>query len=97
MVDFKVDVDVLQQLSSQLAQIHDALSTAKTDFGDAADAFSCDAVAGALHSFCDGWRDGRSKIEQETAALSSAVAGVAEDYAEGERDIQGSFERHGGR
>lgn len=92
MVDFKVDIDVLQQLSNQLAEIHDALSTAKSDFSDAAGALHSDKVAGALHTFCDGWKDGRSKIENETASLSEAVAGVAQDYVHGETTISGSFQ-----
>jgi hypothetical protein len=91
LAEFRVDIDALSQLSFQLASIHDALTSAKSDFGGAEATLGSDPVAHALGAFSSGWKDGRNKIEGETASLSSAMAGVAADYADGERVIQGSF------
>jgi hypothetical protein len=88
---FRVDLDVLVQLSNQLAVIHDSLSSAKDDIRNGGYCTGSDAVYAALNGFQTGWKDGRKKIEDEISSLSGAVAGVAQDYLTNETKVQQSF------
>ncbi len=85
-----VDVVALQGLANQLSTIHDALDSAADDFAEGGDETGSAVVAGALHHFCTGWKDGRRTITDEIGNLVAAVRGAAEAYEHAETQLSDS-------
>jgi hypothetical protein len=83
-----VDLDALQELADNLSAIYDSLDHAKDDFSTAEGVLGSSDVAGSLHDFSNGWKDGRETIKNEIASLMDAVKGAAEDYLHNENQIK---------
>jgi hypothetical protein len=87
----QVDIDVLRNLALSLQTIADSMATAKDEFTAVSETLGSDEVAASLGKLCSGWRDGRTKIQNETQNLSLAISGVTDSYQDTERGIQDAF------
>ncbi|HEX2903297.1 MAG TPA: hypothetical protein VHO01_07550 [Jatrophihabitans sp.] len=94
-VDLFVDLDALQQLANRLTSIKDSLDNVKDDLQSYEPALGSQHVADRLDAFVNGWRDGRKKITGNIEKLQQKVAGIAQTYAEQERDLAKSSQQSG--
>jgi hypothetical protein len=87
MVAFYADLDAMGALSGQLKSVHRMLSSVGSNVGSYDGALGDSALEGELSGFISGWQDGRAKICDGVAGLSSRVDCAIEAYGKAEADI----------
>ena len=70
----------LLELAQDVSTIRAQLEATPDLVADLSSALGSSEVAGALHHFVTGWRDGRKQISTEIGALSDMLAQAAEAY-----------------
>ncbi len=87
MVAFYADLDAMGALSEQLKSVHRMLSSVGSNVGSYDGALGDGGLEGELASFISGWQDGRTKICNGVAGLSSRVDCAVEAYGRTEAHI----------
>ena len=77
---FAVIPSDLLELAQGVATIRAQLESTPDLVAELSSALGSAEVAGALHHFVSGWRDGRKQISTEVGALSEMLAQAAEAY-----------------
>ena len=77
---FAVVPSDLLELAQGVAAIQAQLDATPDLVADLTSALGSSDVAGALHHFATGWRDGRKQISTEVGALSDMLGQAAEAY-----------------
>lgn len=92
MVDgFAVVPSDLLELAQGVSTIRGQLESTPDLVADLSSALGSSEVAGALHHFVTGWRDGRKQISTEIGALSEMLAQAAEAYYSTDSSIAGAI------
>lgn len=81
----------LLELAQDVSTIRARLETTPDLVADLSSALGSPEVAGALHHFVTGWRDGRKQISTEIGALSDMLAQAAEAYYSTDTSIAGAI------
>ena len=87
MVAFSADLDAMGALSGQLKSVHRMLSSVGSNAGSSDGALGDGSLEAELSSFISGWQDGRTRICDGVAGLSSRVDCAVEAYSKTEADI----------
>ncbi|HEX7105407.1 MAG TPA: type VII secretion target [Acidothermaceae bacterium] len=77
---FAVTPGELLELAQGVSAIRGQLEATPDLVADLSPALGSSEVAGALHHFVSGWRDGRKQISAEVGALSDMLSQAAEAY-----------------
>ena len=77
---FAVAPSELLELAQGVSMIRGQLEATPDLVADLSSALGSSEVAGALHHFVSGWRDGRKQISTEVGALSDMLSQAAEAY-----------------
>jgi hypothetical protein len=77
----------LRDLAQGASMIRSQLEATPDLVADLSGALGSPEVAGALHHFVSGWRDGRKQISTEIEALSDMIAQAAEAYCSTDSSI----------
>lgn len=91
MADLEVDLHGLDAFARRLDRICDALESAKDVLRGYDDALGDRDVVGAVDRFEDRWRDGREKIEDNAATLSTMVKESVKAYRQADDDLRDSL------
>jgi len=81
----------LLELAQDVSTIRAQLEATPDLVADLSSALGSPEVAGALHHFVTGWRDGRKQISTEIGALSDMLAQAAEAYYSTDTSIAGAI------
>jgi hypothetical protein len=92
MVAFYADLDAMGALSEQLKSVHRMLSSVESNVGSYDGRLGDGGLEGELASFISGWHDGRAKICDGVAGLSSRVDCAVEAYSRTEAHISHAVE-----
>ena len=79
---FQVTPASLGALGSTVGRVRDQLSLTPDLGADVGSALGSDVVAGALHQFVTGWRDGRAQICADVGQLADLLAQASVVYGE---------------
>jgi hypothetical protein len=77
---FAVRPSELLELAQGVSTIRSQLEATPDLVSDLSAALGSSEVAGALHHFVSGWRDGRKQISTEVGALSDMLSQASEAY-----------------
>lgn len=77
---FAVTPSELLELAQGVSMIRTQLDATPDLVADVSSALGSSDVAGALHHFVSGWRDGRKQISTEVGALSDMLSQAADSY-----------------
>jgi hypothetical protein len=89
--DLEVDLAGLDAFARRLDRICDALQGAENALRGHDDALGDGTVVSALDRFEDRWRDGREKIEENAATLSTMVTESVATYRKADNDLASSL------
>ena len=93
--DLQVDLDGLTSFAGRLDRICDALESAKDVLRGEDSALGDGTVIDALHRFEDRWRDGREKIVDNAATLSTMVTESVATYVQADDELAASLTTNG--
>jgi hypothetical protein len=84
---FQVTPTTLGALGSAVARVRDQLSLTADLSGAVEAALGSDVVAGALHHFVTGWRDGRAQICADVGQLADLLTQASAVYGATDGDL----------
>jgi hypothetical protein len=84
---FQVTPATLGALGSAVGRVRDQLSLTADLSADVGPALGSDVVAGALHQFVTGWRDGRAQICADVGQLADLLNQASAVYGDTDGDL----------